>query len=413
MTRPMEPTEAAAGQGVPRPPTGVGDGRELLAWLRLMRDRHPVWRDETTGALHVFRYADLLHVLSTPAVFSSDFSAIMPPPEEGAPNFTEGVLTMTDPPRHGKLRRLVSQAFTPRMIAQLEPKVVGLTRELFDTVAGADDFDLVASVAYPLPVIVIAEMLGIPAADRELFRTWGEALLSTNYELPVGAVPDGTMPEDIVRQLSEMHAYLLGHVRDRRATQRGDLISSLVAAEVDGDRLTDGETVSFLNFLLLAGHLTTSLLMGNTLLSFADHPDQADAVRADRELVPRAIEEVLRHRPPVVFQARVTREETELAGVTVPAKVPVMCWQMSGNRDERHFPDPDRFDIGRTPNAHLTFGHGIHFCIGTPLARLESRIVLNELLDRYRDIGCGTPVFYERSPEIFGVKSLPITVQHA
>ncbi|MGW0916256.1 cytochrome P450 [Streptomyces sp. NPDC002784] len=413
MTRPMEPTDATATPDVPRPPTGVGDGSQLLDWLRTMRDRHPVWRDDMTGAAHVFRYDDLLKVLSSPDVFSSDFSAIMPPPDPDAPNFTEGVLTMTDPPRHGKLRRLVSQAFTPRMVAQLEPKVETLTRELFDTVAGETDFDLVSAVAYPLPVIVIAEMLGIPPADRELFRGWGEALLSTNYELPVGAVPDGTMPEQIAGRLKEMHAYLLGHVQDRRTTPRDDLISRLVTAEVDGDALTDGETVSFLNFLLLAGHLTTSLLMGNTLLSFADEPAQLKAVREDRELVPAALEEVLRHRPPVVFQARVTRQETELAGVTLPANVPVMCWQMSGNRDERHFAEPDRFDISRKPNTHLTFGHGIHFCIGTPLARLESRIVLNELLDRYRQVDVGTPVYYERSPEIFGVKSLPITVQTA
>ncbi|WBB69276.1 cytochrome P450 [Micromonospora sp. WMMD812] len=398
----------------PRPPTGVGDGRALGAWLDIMRASHPVWRDPLTGSAHVFRYHDLLHVLSAPEVYGSDFTGVMPPSDPSAPNFAEGVLTMIDPPRHGKLRRLVSQAFTPRVITALEPRIIQLTKELLDTVADLDEFDLVAVMAHPLPVIVIAEMLGIPAEDRELFRAWGEALLSTNYELETGEVPDNSaLPPDVVAQLTEMRDYLLRHVDQHRRNPRDNLTSRLAFAEVDGDRLTDQEIVSFLNFLLLAGHLTTSLLMGNSLLCFAEAPEAELAARANRTLIPGAIEEVLRFKPPVVMQARLTTMDTVLAGVELPARTPVMGWPMSGNRDERQYTSPSAFDITRNPNPHLTFGHGIHFCIGAPLGRMEARSVLNELFDRYRSIEIGEPRYYDRSPDVFGVKALPVTVKRS
>ncbi|GLW65160.1 cytochrome P450 [Actinomadura rubrobrunea] len=386
----------------------------MLGWLSKMRATRSVWRDESTGSVHVFGYQDLLHVLSNHTIFGSDFGDLTPSPPPDVPNFMEGVLTMTDPPRHGKLRKLVSQAFTPRSVAQLEPRIRQLTKELFDNVADQSEFDLVTAVTYPLPVIVIAEMLGIPSSDHALFRDWGEALLSNNYELPAGTVPDApAITDSTAEKLRQMHAYLMEHIRDRRLRHREDLIGRLVAAEVDGDRLTDTEVVSFLNFLLLAGHLTTTLLMGNTLLCFEEAPEAMAEVRADRTLVEGTIEEVLRYRPPVVFGYRLTKSATSLGGVDIPPKTPVVMWLLSGNHDERQFDHADRFDIHRSPNPHLTFGHGIHFCLGAPLARLESRIVLNELLDRYAEVACGEPVFYEHSPEIYGAKSLPLTVRRA
>lgn len=398
-------------QSADRPPAAVGDGKALLTWLHGMRRKHRVWRDDTTGATHVFGHAELLRVLSDPAVFSSDFAALMPPQEPGAPNFSEGVLTMVDPPRHGQLRRLITQAFTPRTVAQLEPRVVELTAELLDAVAGKSEFDLVGDLSYPLPVIVIAELLGIPGSDRDLFRHWAELLLSKNHELQAGTIPDAKMSESAAEELGKMRDYLFAHVKDRRTTARGDLISKLVVAEVDGERLSDTEVVNFVNFLLLAGHLTTTLLLGNAMLCLDEDPSALAGLRADRTAVPVALEEVLRYRPPVVFQYRLARVPTTLEGVEIAPLTPVVTWILSGNRDERPFADPDRFQPRRSPNPHLTFGHGIHFCLGAPLARLESRIVLNALLDRYSELRCNPdsqPIFYEKSPDIFGVKRLQV-----
>ncbi len=393
-----------------RPPTGVGDGVELIAWCRQMREHHPVWLDDETQGVHVFGFDDIQTVLSTPEVFGSDFGELTPDFGADVPNFMEGVLTMTDPPMHGKLRKLISQGFTPRSIARLEPRVAELADELFDSVVGQDRFDFVSSITYPLPVIVIAELLGIPASDRDLFREWGEALLASNYELPVGAIPEGDIPTNVVDQMKEMRDYLLSHVEDRRRNDRGDLISRLVAVEIAGERLRDTEVVGFLNFLLLAGHLTTTLLMGNALLAFGDAPEALARVRADRSLIPAAVEETLRHRPPVIFQYRLTKRDTEVGGVLVPAGRPLVTWLLAGNRDPEKFVDPDRFDLDRVNNGHLTFGHGIHFCLGTPLARMESRLVMERLLERYSDWSFEPPVYYERSPDIFGVKSLTLNV---
>ncbi|MEU8710251.1 cytochrome P450 [Streptomyces sp. NPDC048565] len=394
------------------PPAVVGDGRELYAWLKRMRRDAPTWIDPASGSCHVLTHADALRVLSEPSVFSSDFSSLAPPPEPGLPNFAEASLSVTDPPRHGQLRKLISQAFTPRTVAALEPRIQAVTAELLDSIAGRTEFDLVEELSGPLPVVVIAELLGIPTSDREMFRRWAEYLLPPSDEVTAGQFLEGGYAKTRAAELNEMADYLHAHVKDRRATPRDDLLSRLVAAEADGERLSDKQMVNFSAFLLLAGHLTTTLLMSNALLSFDEAPGTLALVREDRSLIPGALDEVLRYRPPVSFLYRLTREDTRIGEVDVPAGRIVVTWLLSANRDELQFPDPDRFDPRRTPTGHLTFSHGIHFCLGAPLARMESSIVLRALLDRYQDIGVGTPAYHQR-PDIFGVTSLPVSVRAA
>lgn len=401
--------EAAPFEG---PPAVVGDGKELYAWLMRMRRDAPVWIDPASGSCHVLTHADALRVLSEPSVFSSDFSSLAPPPEPGLPNFAEASLSVTDPPLHGRLRKLISQAFTPRTVAGLEPRIQAVTAELLDSVSGRTDFDLVEELSGPLPVVVIAELLGIPTTDREMFRRWAEYLLPPSDEVTAGEFLEGGYAKTRATELNEMADYLLGHVRDRRDAPRDDLLSRLVAAEADGERLSDKQMVNFSAFLLLAGHLTTTLFMSNALLSFDETPGTLALLREDPSLVPGALEEVLRYRPPVSFLYRLTREDTRIGDVDVPAGRIVVVWLLSANRDEQQFTDPDRFDPRRTPGGHLTFSHGIHFCLGAPLARMESSIVLRAMLDRYADIRCGTPVYHQR-PDIFGVTSLPVSVRAA
>jgi cytochrome P450 len=395
-------------------PTSTGDGRDLLAWLAQMRQHYPVWRDEQTGAVHVFRHEDVVRVLGDPATFSSEFGALAPAREDDAPNFIDGTLTVTDPPRHHQLRRLVSQAFTPRAIALLEPRIAEVTNELLDEVGGADRFDLVAQLTYPLPVSVIAELLGIPTSDRSLFRHWAELLMSSTYGTAAGTLPDAPIPESTAEGLRQMRDYLLEHADHRRRHARDDVLGRLVTAEVDGRRLTEAEVLNFSVLLLLAGHLTTTLLLGNAVLCLDEYPQTVTAMRADRSLIPGAIEEVLRYRPPVVFLYRLARNPVRIGEVDVPAGSIVVNWLLSANRDERQFVDAHRFDPRRQV-PHLTLGHGIHFCLGAPLARLESRIALNLLLDRYCDVRVApgdAPTFHE-SVDIFGVRKLPVSVRPA
>lgn len=396
-----------------RQPGPVGSGAETLAWCAQMRRTTPVAKDPATGAVHVFRHADAMTVLSDPVTFSSDFAALAPPGDPDVPSFTAAALTMLDPPRHRQLRGLVSGAFTPRVTAALEPRIAAVTETLLDAVAGRQDLDLVADLTYPLPVIVIAELLGIPTADRATFRRWAEALLPDDRKAAVGSMGDGSVPQETGEQLRHMHAYLLACIAERRTRPTEDLIGTLVESEVDGQRLTDEEIVSFVAFLLLAGHLTTTLLLGNIMLCLEEHPDVAAAIRADNSRIPDLVEEVLRYRPPAVFSYRLTKVPVVLGGVEVPAGTIVVVWVISANRDEMRFAAADRFDIDRSANPHLSFAHGPHFCIGAPLARMEARIVLTGLLRRYHDIRLAADAepTYHQSPDIFGVKRLPVSVR--
>lgn len=389
-----------------RPPSYDDGGHALFAWLRQMRDTKPIIYEERSRAWNVFRYEDALRVLSEPATFSSDFGRMIP-----NQRFAKGNLAATDPPQHRQLRRLVSQAFTPRTVAQLAPRITAVTHELLDAVADAGEMDLVGDLAYPLPVIVIAELLGVPIEDRDRFKQWADGLLSLEFE--------DAFDEEFIRSVEaarqEMDAYLLGHARERRVHPGEDLISRLVTAEVDGQRLDDEEVTNFAAVLLIAGHITTTLLLGNAVLCLDEHPDAAAALRADPSVLPSAVEEVLRYRTPFTQMMRLTNHEISLCGETIAEQQLILLWPISANHDECQFPEPDRFDIHREPNQHLGFGHGIHFCLGAPLARLEANIALGILLERFSELALipgADPVFYE-SPRIFGAKRLPVAFRRA
>lgn len=387
------------------PPTIDDGGRTLLPWLRQMRDEHPVWRDEY-GIWHVFRYADVARAISDSQVFSSDVGRVLPVGDK----FTEGNLTRTDPPRHHTLRRLVGAAFSPKVVTGLAPRIAEVTRELLDAAGGAAEFDLVSALAYPLPVTVIAELLGLPISDRELFRSWADKLFDQDTADP----NDPELARKVDEGTADMVAYLGEHCADRRARPRNDLISRLAEVEADGERLSDVEVVNFSIVLLIAGHITTTALLGNTVLCIDEHPEVWAQLHADRTLVEAAIEEVLRYRSSFTQVGRVTTVGTALAGEIIPADVIVTPWLVSANRDEREFADPDRFDIHRSGNHHVAFGHGIHFCIGQLLARVEARVAVGVLLDQYAEIRLtpGAPLkFYSRG--IFAARNVPVTVRHA
>jgi cytochrome P450 len=387
------------------PPTAADGGATLLPWLREMRDNHPVWRD-AYGIWHVFRYADVHRAISEPEVFSSDIGRVFPVGEK----FSPGNLVRTDPPRHHQLRRLVGAAFSPRVVTGLAPRIAEITDQLLDSTGGSGEFDLVSTLAYPLPVTVIAELLGLPASDRELFRTWANRM----FDMQVVDPNDPELAQKIDNAAADMLAYLREHCQDRRVHPRGDLISELTTVEAGGERLTDEEVVNFSLVLLLAGHITTTALLGNTVLCLDEHPDVLAELHVDRSLIPAAIEEVLRYRSSFTQVGRVTMTETEIAEQVIPADVLVIPWLLSANRDEREFADPDRFDIHRSDNHHVAFGHGIHFCIGQLLARVEARVAVGVLLDRYTEIRLNPEIplrFYGRG--IFAAKNIPVTVRPA
>ena len=385
------------------PPT-ADDEPALLDWLRRMRDEQPVWRDGT-GIWHVFRHADVEAVTRDPALFSSETGRIFP----AARPVQRGMLTSVDPPEHRALRRLVSAAFTPKTVAGLEPRIRAVTRELLDAVD--ERFDLVDALAFPLPVIVIAELLGLPAQDRGLFRAWADDLFSMQVD-----PADPELGQKIAAAMSGITGYLAEHCRARLADPRDDLMSALVTAEADGRRLDEEEATNFSMLLLLAGHITTTLLLGNAVRTLDENPGVWDELRAEQGLIPGAIEEVLRLRSPFTQVGRATMREVEMSGVAIPADVLVTPWLLSANRDPRAHTDPDRFDIrrGLGGGAQLAFGHGIHFCLGAPLARLEGRVALQELTSRFRAlpvdhdevIRAGGLRGYERG--ILGTRSLPV-----
>ncbi|MBV8540981.1 MAG: cytochrome P450 [Pseudonocardiales bacterium] len=384
------------------PPTDEDGGATLLPWLREMRDENPVWRD-AYGVWHVFRYADVARVLPDSRVFSSDTARVVPATRK----LSVGNLLGTDPPRHHQLRRLVGAAFSPKVVTGLATRIAELTHELLDATGGAGELDLVATLAYPLPVTVIAELLGLPVADRELFQAWADKLLTLDVVDP----NDPEIERKVDEASWELLDYLREHCADRRAHPREDLISRLTIVEADGRRLTDEEVVNFSLLLLLAGHVTTTALLGNFVLCIDEHPQVWEELQADRSLVEATIEEVLRYRSPVTRLTRVTMAETRLDGQVIPADALVAPWLLSANRDEREFPDPDRFDIHRFPH-HAAFGHGIHFCIGQLLARVEARVAVGVLLDRYARIRVipGVPVeFFRRG--FFAPRNLPVAVR--
>lgn len=369
-----------------------------------MRATAPVFQDGQSGSWHVFRYDDVQRVLSEHATFSSRMGGDNP---SGTGQLFAASLITTDPPRHRQLRSLVTQAFTPKAVDALAPRIAGLTNELLDGIAAGGSADLIRDLAYPLPVIVISELLGIPAEDRERFKHWSDVIVSQTRSAPAGEPQDTTT--------SEMVEYFLALIDQRRSRPGSDLISSLLAAEIDGKKLTVPELLGFCALLLVAGNETTTNLIGNAVLCLAESPGTLGRLLEEPGLLPQALEEVLRFRSPVQSMYRVAVAETVLSGQRVPAGAPIVAWIGSANRDGQQFQAAAEFDIDRSPNRHLAFGHGIHFCLGAPLARLEARIALEALLTRLPGLALAPGAELERmeSSIVYGLKELPVMWQPA
>jgi cytochrome P450 len=374
--------------------------RDPFPLYRELRESSPLFHFAPADLWMLFDHASVRQALSDHETFSSAASPPGSTPAEW--------MIFSDPSRHTKLRGLVSRAFTSRAVANLEPRIRELSALLLDAKLGQGEMDLVADFAVPLPLMVISEMLGAPLDDLARFRAWSDAMLGLGHS--VVANDEAKAAEAAFGAATiEMKAYLERLIAERRATPRDDLLTRLVEAEVDGERLNDAELLGFFQLLLLAGHETTTNLISNAVLSFVEHPDQLERVRANLGLLPAAIEEVLRHRSPVQAVFRVARRELELHGRRIPAGSLILPIIGSANRDPRIFADADRFDISRDPNPHLAFGHGIHFCIGAPLARIEGRIALGDLLSRTRRIELVNDVWTPRGVfHVYGPAQLPI-----
>jgi cytochrome P450 len=382
-------------------------------WLRGKQPDRPIEFDEEVGMWHVYGHAESLEILGDTSTYSSAVATQFLSPEQVAVAF-DGNLTQMDPPDHKQLRKLVSRTFTLKMVAGLENRIAGLTHELLDQVTG-DSFDLAEALAYPLPVIVICDMLGIPSSDRDLLKNWADQSLAARGQLTTDKNDEGQQRslDEQAEAATEMGFYFLEQITERRASPREDLLSKLVEAEVDGERLTDRQIVNFTNLLIFAGHITTTMLLGNTMLCLDAFPDVDARVRKDRALVPTAIEESLRFLSPLAAGYRITTRDVEIAGQKVPKGQVLEVWFSAANRDDRVFTDPHVFDPARDPNPHLGFGRGIHFCLGAPLARLEGRVALNILLDRFPGLRTDpdNPPTFLSPPDFTGVWTLPLLIK--
>jgi cytochrome P450 len=334
----------------------------------------------------VTRYADARQVLTDPRLVKR------PPRLDDSVDQQQRLLNdhmlSADPPAHTRLRRMVSKVFTTGRIEGLRPRVREIAESLVAAMAGAMAgapgerrcADLVADFAFPLPITVICEMLGVPRADQDSFRTWSNTLVT-------GAPPGASA--DVARALS---GYIVDLIADKRGNIGDDLLSDLIAVRDDNDRLTERELVSMVFLLLIAGHETTVNLITNGMYLLLAHPDQYRRLRSDRGLIPTAVEEFLRYESPVETTThRFTAEPIEVAGVTIPAGEVVIVSLSSANRDEERFAAPARFDIGRGESSHLAFGHGIHFCLGAPLARMEGQVAFETLLARLPELALAVP----------------------
>jgi cytochrome P450 len=277
-----------------------------------------------------------------------------------------------DPPNHTRLRKLVNKAFTARRMEALRPRIQEITNDLLDEMAGKPEVDLLDALAFPLPITVICELLDVPLDERDDFRRWSNTLLTNATQ------------EDLSAAGAAMYGFLAKLIEQKRVQPGDDIFSALVHANEDDDELDHGELISMAFLLLVAGHETTVNLIGNGMLALLRNPDQLELLKDNRDLLPGAVEEFLRLDGPINLATfRYTSEEVELGGVTIPADELVLVSLLGANRDPEKFPEPDKMDITRPTGGHVAFGHGIHFCLGAPLARLEGQIAIGSLLDRF------------------------------
>jgi cytochrome P450 len=391
----------------------IQDPHGLEALLRDEAPVRPAVSARGQSGWLVTRYADVRAVLTDQRVrkdadgatellrqqFDASWPGLHP-----AYRSMDSTMLNTDPPDHTRLRKLVNKAFTTGAVARLRPRIEAVVDELLDGMAaGEQPFDLIEAFALPLPMTVICELLGVPDDQRELFRDWSNTLVSSQLD------------EKFTTAVTESEKFLNELVERKREQPGTDLLSNLVNTTEDGDRLTQAELVSMSLLLLIAGHDTTVNLIGNGVLALLREPEQLTALRADPSLVPNAVEEFLRFNGPVhVATLRYTVEPIELGGVQIPADQFVMVSLLSANRDGQRFDEPDRLDVTRPTAGHVAFGHGIHHCLGAPLARLEAQIALGHLIERFPELRLAADpasLVWRPSTLMRGLQTLPVAVR--
>jgi cytochrome P450 len=399
----------------PFEPKPLGDGyfQDPLRVFARMRAESPVTSvitPEGQRAWLITRYEDVRRALADPRL-SKDWRKLrapgfVPDPSVG---FLMAHMLNADPPDHTRLRRLVQKAFTPGRVAGLRPRIEAITATLLDAMAAAREadpagdgvIDLITEFAFPLPMTVICELLGIPDGDREEFKTWSQVILSSAATFDEYRAAGGAM-----------YAYFTRLLADKRAAPADDLLSALITARDSGDSLDEPELLAMIFLLLVAGHETTVNLIATGTLALLTHPSEFSRLRSDPSLLPGAVEELLRFANPLNHATdRYAPEPLEVGGVLIPAGEPVLVVTSSANRDPARFPDPDRLDLGRDASGHVAFGHGIHYCVGAPLARLEGEIAFGALLSRFPGLSLAADpaaLRWRPSSLIHGLETLPV-----
>ena len=353
----------------------------------------------------VARYADVIAVLRDYETFSSERPEIpgreLTDPFRGAPT-----IETADPPVHTRLRRLAAKAFTPSRISGMEPRIRAIAAELLSHTVPSGEFEAITTFADPLPVRVIAEMLGVPDERQAQFKQWSDAIIAS-----IAVVPGSPPPPGSVEASDALREFFTEEIYRRRRTPGDDLISVLVGAHDEREALNAEELLAFVILLMIAGNETTTNLIGNGLLALGRNPDQLARLRREPQLMASAVEEMIRYDSPVHSTVRVARKDTNIGGTEVAARSIVMVLLSAANHDPLQFPEPDRFDLARQPNAHVGFGEGIHFCIGAPLSRLEASIAFEMILERFPNLRLSSPepaLTYKGALSMRGVRSLPM-----
>lgn len=366
-----------------------------------LRERDPVHRMRLVNAWVLTRYEDVQAVLQDHHRFSNQEAGA------GDREYTKDCSMLDlDPPDHTRLRSLVSKAFTPRSVAALGPRIEKIVEGLLDEVSGEDRFDLIDSFAFPLPIIVIAEMLGVPAEDLDRFKDW-----SNDIVLSLEPILTREQRERFRRSEQELYEYFEGIIALRRQDPQDDLVSALLAAEEEGDRLSHGELLATLLLLLVAGNETTRNLIGNGMLALLRNPGELQRLKGEPELIETAIDELLRYDSPVQLDGRTALEDVELGGKTIGTGQQVVSVVGAANRDPEAFSDPDRLDIGREEKSHISFGRGIHYCLGASLAKLEGRIAFEGLLERFSSMRLAAMPQQRKQVVLRGVEDLLVEVE--
>ena len=364
-----------------------------------LRRKDPVHRMRLIEAWALTRYEDVQDVLADHKRFTNA--------ERNYDYMQYRTFLDLDPPDHTRLRGLVSKAFTPRAVRELGPRIQELVDELLDAAAGKSRIDLISDFAFPLPVIVIAEMLGVPAQDRARFREW-----SDDIALSVNPLLNNEQIARVRQATEELFDYFEGIIEQRRHAPRNDMISALLAAEEEGDKLTHEELLSTLMLLLVAGNETTRNLIGNGMLALLKNPAQLRRLRDHPELLDSAINELLRYDSPVQIDARNAIDDVEIGGKRIAAGQRILAIVGAANRDPQAFASPDKLDIGRNEVSHLSFGRGIHYCLGSPLAILEGRIAFTSLLARFPSMRLASEPVFKEQIVLRGVEELWVEIEH-